>query len=98
MVHSIGLTVVATSMDNFSANRKFYTELCEGKLQESIPNSLDVRQPLFLFFDAVHNFKNICNNFLVKGAFNCPPLLGSKIGKSSFKHIERSTPWNSASH
>ena len=59
VVHSVGLTVVATSMDNLSANRKFYAELCGGKLQASIPNPLDVRQPLFLLFDAVHNFKNI---------------------------------------
>ena len=59
MVHSVGLTVVITSMDNFSANRKCYTELCLGKLQASIPNPLDDTQPLFLLFDAVHNFKNI---------------------------------------
>jgi hypothetical protein len=89
IVHSAGLTVVATSMDNFSANRKFYTELCGGELKTSIPNPLDARQPLFLLFDAVHNFKNIYNNFLGKGAFNCPPFLGAKIGKPSFKHIER---------
>ena len=89
VVHSVGLTVVSTSMDNFSANRKFYTELCGGKLQARIPNSLDVRQPLFLLFNAVSIFKTIHNNFLVKGAFNCPPFLWSKIGKPSFNHIER---------
>ena len=32
VMHSVGLIVVATSMDNFSANRKFYTEFCGGKL------------------------------------------------------------------
>ena len=65
MVHSVGLTVVATSTENFSANREFYTELCGGKLQASIPNPLDARQQILLLFDAVRNFKNIYNNFLV---------------------------------
>ena len=73
-------------MDNFPVNRKFYTEHCGGKLQESIPNPLDVKQPLF---DAVHILMTIFNNFLVKRSFNCPPFLLSKIGKSSFKHIQR---------
>ena len=89
VVHSVGLTVVATSMDNFFANRKFYTELYGGKLQACIPNPLDVRQPLFLLFDAVHNFKTTYNNLVAKGAFNSPLFLGSKIGKPSLKHIER---------
>ena len=89
VMHSVGLTVVDTSMDNFSADRKFYTELCAVKLQASIPNPLDVKQPLFLLFECVHNFKNIYNNFLVQGAFNCPLFLGSKIGKPSVKHIEK---------
>ena len=48
VVHSVGLTVVATSMDNFSANRKFYTELCGGKLQASIPNPLDEKNIAFV--------------------------------------------------
>lgn len=89
VVHNAGLTVVATSMDNFSANRKFYSELCGGELKPSIPNPLDAQQPLFLLFDAVHNFKNIYNNFIVRGTFNCPPFSGAKIGKPSFKHIEK---------
>jgi len=89
VLYSVGLTVVATSMDNFSANRKFYTELCGGVLKTSIPNPIDPKQPLFLLFDAVHNFKNIYNNFIGKRAFNCPPFLGSKIGYPTFKHIER---------
>ena len=85
-------------MDNFSANRKFYTELCGGKLQANIPNLLDVRQPLFLLFDAVYNFKNIYNNFLVKGAFNCPNSWGPRSGSRPSSTLRECTPWYWASY
>ena len=45
-----GLNVTAVSMDNFSANRKFYLELCGRKLRPSIENPVNKQQPLFLLF------------------------------------------------
>ena len=61
-----GLNVVGVSMDNYSANRKFYTELYGGELKSFIASPVDKNKPLFLLFDTVHNFKNIYNNFLAK--------------------------------
>ena len=89
VTHTAGLTVIATSVDNYSANRKFYTQLCGGELKPSIPNPMDKTLPLFLLFDAVHNFKNIYNNFLRKRVFSCPPFLDQEVGKPSFNHIEK---------
>ena len=43
-----GLNVVGVSIDNYSANRKFYTELC-GELNSFIATPVDNNKPLFLF-------------------------------------------------
>ena len=67
-----GLNVVGVSMDNYSANRKFYTELCGRELKSFIASPVDKNKPLFLLFDTVHNFKKIYNNFLSKKVIYLP--------------------------
>ena len=45
----IGFTVVSTSVDNHTANRKFFTQiLCGGKLKTSIPHPHDSSKKVFL--------------------------------------------------
>ena len=74
LTHKAGLNVVTLSMDNYSANRKFYTELCGGELKPKIDNPLDPNNHIILLFVTVHNFKNIYNNFISK---TCSPALHS---------------------
>ena len=61
-VTKIGITVVGLSVDNFSANRKFYSDLCGGELKPSISHPLLQDEQIFLLFDATHNLKNWYNN------------------------------------
>lgn len=94
----VGITPVAISSDNYTANRKFFKdELCGGTLKpfvllDKVDNEYgennssetmstasisshdmpDGENKLFLLFDATHNMKNIYNNFLNKGSFDCP--------------------------
>ena len=85
-----GLNDTAISMDNFAANSKFYQEPCGRKLKSNIENPVNKQQPLYLLFDAVHKFKNFCNNFLSKRRFNnFPPFMNVNAGKPFFAHIER---------
>jgi len=65
VLSKVGFQVVILSFDNATPNRKFYThELCSGKLQTSVPHPHECGKPIFLSFDAVHNFKNLYNNFI----------------------------------
>ena len=89
LTHKAGLNVVALSMDNYSANRKFYTELCGGELKPKIDNPLDPNNHIFLLFVTVHNFKNIYNNFISKKEFICPPFMNEKIGNPKISHIQK---------
>ena len=88
------LKVIACSVDNFTANRKFYvTELCHGTLETSIDYPYQnsdgdhVQTKIFLLFDTVHNLKNIYNNFLKKKMFECPDFRGEAIGTPCFDDI-----------
>ena len=68
----------------------FYQEPCGRKLKSSIENPVNKQQPLYLLFDAVNKFKNICNNFLSKRHFNnFPPFMNVNAGNPFFPHIER---------
>jgi len=72
MVHKVGLTVVAISVDNAAANRKFFTDfLCHGSLSTSIIDSV-TQQPIYLIFDPVYDLKNVYNNFQSRKVFECP--------------------------
>jgi hypothetical protein len=74
LLHTIGLNVVALSVDNASTNRKFYIDhLCGGSLQTSVTDA-QTNQPLFLIFDPVHDLKNLYNNFQSRKTFHCPPF------------------------
>jgi len=66
--------VVAVSVDNAAANRKFYIDhLCDGTLKTSIIDST-TGQPIFLLFDPIHTLKNVYNNFQRRETFECPPM------------------------
>ena len=95
-LHSCGLQVLVQSVDNYSSNRKYYKSLCSGELKANVPLSTffssDLEQPnpdpdVYLLFDTVHNFKNVYNNFINKGMFECPDFNGEKIGNPMFAHI-----------
>ena len=74
MLHSISFNVIAISVDNAAANRKFFVELlCGGELKTSVVNP-ESGQPLFLIFDPVHDLKNVYNNFQSRKLFECPPM------------------------
>ena len=72
MLQKIGFKVLALSLDNYSVNRKMYTDMCNGTLTSQIANPTADGKPLFLLFDQVHNFKNIYNNFLKQEKFILP--------------------------
>jgi hypothetical protein len=88
MIRKIGLNVVAISVDNFSANRKFFDkELCKGEVKQCVINSDGSKT--FMTIGSVHNIKNTYNNFLNRKKFQCPDFRGEKIGNPDFHHIEQ---------
>ncbi len=85
----IGYQVWAISVDNAAPNRKFYIELCSGNLKTSVPHPEIPDLKLFLLFDAVHNFKNIYNNFQTRKEFIYPGFHNSlEEKKAKFNHLE----------
>ena len=73
-LHCVSFNVVAISVDNAAANRKFFINcLCQGELMTHITNPL-TQQPIFLIFDPVHDLKNVYNNFQARKYFECPAL------------------------
>ena len=74
LLHKAGFNVVVISIDNASANRKFYKDcLCNGSWKNSIKNSY-AGGTIFLVFNLTHIIKNIYNNFLTKQIFKLPSL------------------------
>jgi hypothetical protein len=74
LVRNVKLNVVAISVDNATANRKFFVDfLCGGLLQSHFIDPV-TNQPIYLIFDPVHDIKNVYNNFLVRKTFICPPM------------------------
>ena len=89
LLHKTPVTVIAISVDNAAANRKFYIDhLCDGTLKTSIIDST-TGQPMFLLFDPVHILKNIYNNFQRRGTFECPPMERNLPNgcSANFKHV-----------
>lgn len=79
---------VALSTDNYSANRKFYTnELCQGKMQPSVVNPYKKESRIYLLIENAHNVKN-CYNFWNKKEFICPSFRGEEKGQPNFNHIK----------
>ena len=73
--------------------RKFYVELCRGKLSHSIPHPTRNDELLLLLFDFIHNIKNIFNAFINQSQMNVPTagyeyILG-KSCKASFAHVKQ---------
>ena len=74
LLGSVGIRVVAVSVDNAATNRKFYVDcLCSGSLQTHFIDTA-TGQPIFLLFDPVHNMKNLYNNFQARKTFECPVM------------------------
>ncbi len=86
----IGYLVWAISVDNAAPNRKFYIEeLCSGNLKTSLPHPEIPDLNVFLLFDAVHNFKNVYNNFQTRKVFVYPGFLNShEEKKAHYNHLE----------
>ena len=71
LLHNVGFNVVAISVDNAAANRKFYKDfLCNGTWTTAIANPFTGGQ-IFLIFDPTHVIKNVYNNFLTKKNLYC---------------------------
>ena len=89
LINSIPFNIVAISVDNASANRSFFIELCGGELKTHILNPA-TNQPIYLLFDPVHNFKNIYNNFQTRKILKCPPIppLAPKGIHANFHHVK----------
>ncbi len=80
-VTEVGFHAVALSFDNATPNKRFYIhELCGGNLQTKVIHPFLSDKPLFLLFDAVHNFKNIFNNSNNRKQFIFP-CFGDKAGE-----------------
>ncbi len=87
---SIGYQVTAVSVDNAAPNRKFYVEeLCSGNIKTKVAHPELPDQEIYLLFDAVHNFKNVYNNFQTRKEFIYPALVDTGEKKASFLHLEQ---------
>jgi len=89
LLHKTPVTVIAISVDNAAANRKFYIDhLCDGTLKTSITDST-TGQPIFLLFDHVHTLKNVYNNCQRRGIFECSPMECNLPNgcSANFKHV-----------
>jgi len=77
LLRTVDVNVVAISVDNATANRKFFVDcLCGGNLTTHFIDPV-TNLPVFLIFDPVHDIKNVYNNFLSRKIFNCPPFVGN---------------------
>ena len=54
--------------------KMFKHNICQGKLQTSIPNPFDVEKKISLLFDPTHLLKCVYNNFRNKETFLCPTI------------------------
>ncbi len=87
---AIGFQVAAVSVDNAAPNRRFYVEeLCSGNLKTKAAHPDMPEQDIYLLFDAVHNFKNVYNNFQTRKEFIYPALVETGEKKASFLHIKQ---------
>ena len=90
LVHEIGFNVIGICVDNASANRKFFKDLCNGAWKASIPNKYTDGK-IFLIFDPTHIIKYIYNNLVNRRVFEMPcmtPILYSPL-TASFADIEK---------
>ena len=100
----IGFTIVAMSVDNHTANRKFYTDfLCDGTLRRWIPLPEDEEKKLWLLFDIVHGFKNEYNCWERQEYFVCPDIYPTdpanpKPLRPNFAHLKEIHARESGQH
>jgi len=74
LLRDVNLNVVAISVDNATANRKFFVDcLCGGNLRTFFTDPIS-NQQIYLIFDPVHDLKNVYNNFQSRKNFICPPM------------------------
>ncbi|KAG1681471.1 THAP domain-containing protein 1 [Nymphon striatum] len=90
LLDDIGYNVVAISVDNHPVNRSYFvSKLCEGNLKSQVANPVN-GAPLFLLFDAVHNMKNIFNNFEGKKVLCYPNFddpISNVLSTAKFEHM-----------
>ncbi|KAG1666192.1 THAP domain-containing protein 1 [Nymphon striatum] len=90
LLDDIGYNVVAISVDNHPVNRSYFvSKLCEGNLKSQVANPVN-GAPLFLLFDAVHNMKNILNNFEGKKVLCYPNFddpISNVLSTAKFEHM-----------
>ena len=88
LIHSVNLKLVAISVDNATANRKFYVDhLCGGTLRTSFTDPV-TNKPIFLIFDPVHNLKNVYNNFQGENAcFSLTVPCGNEKSRSCVEFV-----------
>ena len=87
---TIGFEVLVISLDNATANRKFFEDLGEGRLIPCIEHPNLPGRPLYLLFDCTHIYKNLYNNFQMKKEFDFPAFHPDYVWEfhAKFKHIE----------
>lgn len=56
--------IITIVSDNNRVNRKMFKYVCGGTLESYINNPSNNNKQIFLFFDTVHIFKSIRNNWL----------------------------------
>ena len=71
-VTEIGFSTCANSVDGHRTNKKFYKELCGGKIQSFYHNPFKPDDKIFPLFDTPHIFKCIYNIFLTRETFKIP--------------------------
>jgi hypothetical protein len=77
LLQSVLLNVVAISVDNATANRKFFCDfMCNGTLRSNVDDPV-TGKPIYLIFDPVHDIKNVYNNFQSRKRFQCPSMISS---------------------
>lgn len=72
LIQTVGFEIVCVSVDNATANRKFFIDhLCGGNLRTFYIDR-ETNKPVYLIFDPVHDLKNVYNNFQARKTFECP--------------------------
>lgn len=87
-VTDIGFDVVGVSTDGHSSNRKFYEQLCGGKIAPFMSHPKVPGEKIHLLFDPVHLFKNYFTNFLNHTIFT-PPDFKNKPVSANFNHVSQ---------
>ena len=91
-ITEIGFDIVATMTDGHKSNMKMLKhDICQGKLNTSVPNPYDVEKRIALLFDPTHLLKCVYKNFRGKESFLYPSFdesSGEGNMRVNFAHIK----------